>query len=343
MKTARIVASLVAAIALTWLAHPASAATRTYYIAAEPVVWNYAPTGRNVIAGKTLPPLAATQMGWIYRKLVYRGYTNATFSKSLPRPAGEAYLGLFGPPIHAEVGDTIVVVFKNRTSEAMSLQTTGLIGARGAKIPPGQSHTYRWHVTDDDGPGPADLSSVLHAYVSLATNVPSAISAGLEGPIVITRRGSARADGSPVDVDREIFVAFRETHETESLLLADNLADPRINHRKVAKSGATLDPDNTIFNLNGFVYGNMPMMTMKRGERVRWYLIATATSFDFHAPTWTGQTVLAAGHRVDGVGLNPATRLVADMVPDNPGVWLFYCTLNIHLQGGMIARYTVEQ
>jgi len=32
---------------------------------------------------------------------------------------------------------------------------------------------------------------------------------------------------------------------------------------------------------------------------------------------------------------------VADMVPDNPGVWLFHCHMNGHFGGGMYTRFTV--
>jgi hephaestin len=33
--------------------------------------------------------------------------------------------------------------------------------------------------------------------------------------------------------------------------------------------------------------------------------------------------------------------LVADMVPDNPGRWLFHCHVTPHVMGGMQADYTV--
>jgi FtsP/CotA-like multicopper oxidase with cupredoxin domain len=35
------------------------------------------------------------------------------------------------------------------------------------------------------------------------------------------------------------------------------------------------------------------------------------------------------------------TMVVADMVPDNVGTWLFHCHVNVHLNGGMVARYQV--
>jgi hypothetical protein len=49
------------------------------------------------------------------------------------------------------------------------------------------------------------------------------VAGGLMGPIIITRRGMARADGSPIDVDREFVVGFMEIDESQSWYLADNI------------------------------------------------------------------------------------------------------------------------
>jgi len=144
-------------------ARPADAAVRTYYIAADEVVWNYAPTGRDVIAGKSLPRLAPLQLGWSYHKAVYHEYTDATFKHIKPRPAGEAYMGLFGPVLHAEVGDTIVIHFKNNTRFPMSIHTHGMFYKKDSEgalyadgtagpdkaddaVPSGHTYSYSWQV-----------------------------------------------------------------------------------------------------------------------------------------------------------------------------------------------------
>jgi hypothetical protein len=45
--------------------------------------------------------------------------------------------------------------------------------------------------------------------------------------------------------------------------------------------------------------------------------------------------------RMDTVPLFPGTMVVADMVPDNAGVWLFHCHVNEHITAGMLTRYQV--
>ena len=45
--------------------------------------------------------------------------------------------------------------------------------------------------------------------------------------------------------------------------------------------------------------------------------------------------------RTDMVMLTPMMSAVADMVPDNPGTWLFHCHMNGHFGGGMYSLFTV--
>jgi hephaestin len=98
---------------------------------------------------------------------------------------------------------------------------------------------------------------------------------------------------------------------------------------------------NLMHSINGYVFGNQPLLTLPKGERVRWYLMSMGTEVDLHTPHWHGNDVLVGGMRMDVVNLLPATMVTADMVPDNPGVWLFHCHVNDHLTAGMITRYAV--
>jgi FtsP/CotA-like multicopper oxidase with cupredoxin domain len=80
---------------------------------------------------------------------------------------------------------------------------------------------------------------------------------------------------------------------------------------------------------------------MKKGERVRWYLLANSNEDDVHAPHWHGQTVLVNGMRSDTIAMGPMSMVVADMVADNPGVWMFHCHVNDHLDRGMYGLFKV--
>ncbi|WAQ95431.1 HEPH-like protein, partial [Mya arenaria] len=60
------------------------------------------------------------------RLALYREFTDSTFTKEKVRSADEIHLGVMGPFIKAEVGDTVEVVFKNMASRPYSIHAQGL-------------------------------------------------------------------------------------------------------------------------------------------------------------------------------------------------------------------------
>ena len=65
-----------------------------------------------------------TSIGRVYKKAVYREFTDDSFTKEKKQPE---YFGLLGPMIKAEVGETIEVVFKNNASREYSLHSHGVL------------------------------------------------------------------------------------------------------------------------------------------------------------------------------------------------------------------------
>ncbi len=47
------------------------------------------------------------------------------------------------------------------------------------------------------------------------------------------------------------------------------------------------------------------------------------------------------GQRTDVIALSPAQMAVADMVPDNVGMWMYHCHVDDHMEAGMMAMYQV--
>jgi len=344
--------------------------TRTYYVAAEEVVWDYTPAGRNLITDADWddvqrPFVTAGDMhvGHLARKAIYREYTDSTFTTLKPRPAEWEHLGIMGPLLRGVVGDTIRVVFLNRASFPASMHPHGVFYLKDSEgapyadgtdaaaklddgVTPGTQHTYLWPVPERAGPSHNESSTAFWMYHSHTSEVGD-VNAGLIGPMIITARAQARADATPTDVDRELIVGFLEFDETNSTLWEENL-------RTYGKPPAVLKPD-LVFGertvgpesqyafketLNGLQYGNTSGLTMREGERVRWYLMAS-TNFEMHSPHWHGNTVQAAHMTTDVAALLPMGMLVADMVPDNPGRWLFHCHVSAHLLMGMEATYEV--
>lgn len=354
--------------------------TRVYYIAADEINWDYAPTGRDEAMGHSFDELqkgyteaSMHHIGRIYKKAVYREYTDDTFTSLKQRTADEAYLGILGPVLRAEVGDTIKVVFKNNASHPFSMHPHGVLykkdsegadyndGTSGSDkddggVPPGSKHTYLWQVPERAGPGPADPSSVFWLYHSHCDELRD-IASGLFGMIVVTKRGMARPDGRPKDVDREFLNMYIAINENESWYLEDNIRDHTkdpngVNRKEIylftpegmagTIAGTGFVDTNIKWSINGYIFGNMSLMAMNVGDRVRWYVATLGDFNNAHTPHWHGNTVLVAGQRTDVVVVTSAQMVTADMVPDMPGIWLYHCHISDHMLAGMVARYEVK-
>jgi manganese oxidase len=302
---------------------PALAVTRHYYLAAEEVTWDYAPSGRDLIAGRPLPQPWSLRTQWPKTRFIE--YTDSSFAVRKPQPE---WLGILGPIIRAEVGDQVEVEFLNRTKTFHSIHPHGLRydkdneGAfylpwgAGARVGPGGRFTYHWIADAGSGPGSGQLSSIVWWYHS-HTDEPKETNAGLLGPIIVTAKGKARPDGSPKDVDEEFVAAFVMFDELQGKSRGQFAA------------------------INGYVFGNLPGLVMKQGEKVRWYVMGMGNEKDLHTPHWHGKTLSDGLRNVDVVQLLPGGTDTVDMVADNPGTWMLHCHVGDHMEGGMMASFTI--
>jgi len=360
------------------------ARVRTYYVAAEETEWDYAPLGIDIMTGQPFEGTSAAytqpgpnRIGHIYRKAIYREYTDGTFAIRKARAQQDDYLGLLGPILRAEVGDTIKVVFKNNASRPYGMRAPDVFRLRNATgtgsvpdasgnvvdqdpedaVAPGATFTYEWDVSQQAAPED-DASSTVWVYSSHASEYRD-VAAGLVGPIIVARRGQANPDGTPKDVDREIVALFTAFNENESWYVQENVAAhiSPADQKALGEANANFSDSkgyftfagtgfaetNYKFSVNGYLYGDGPVMTVQQGQRVRWYLLdmGDVGSLNFHTPHWHGNTVLSHGTRRDTIFLLPLGTETADMVPDAPGLWLFHCHLDDHMEAGMMTRYEV--
>jgi manganese oxidase len=311
-------------LVLLLCALPCVAATRHYYIAAEDVTWDYAPGGQDLLHGAPVPLPWRNKTTWSKTRFIE--YTDATFSVRKPQPI---WLGILGPVIRAEVGDAILVDFLNRSQTEHNIHPHGLrydknneggyylpMGRGGSHVQPGVRFTYHWFADEGSGPGPGQLTSAVwwyHPHV----DEESETNAGLLGPIIVTAKGHARADGTPRDVDREFVASF---------MIFDELGGKDA---------------GMFYAINGYVFGNLPGLVMKKGEKVRWYLLGMGNEQDIHTPHWHGKTVTDGRRNTDVIELLPASMVTVDMLADNPGTWLFHCQVSDHMESGMTAVYTI--
>src|ERR1700751_1875861 len=109
-------------------AQAAPGRTRTYYIAADDLVWDYVRSGVNAISGQPFQSLGLfanpshgvkpleKPVSTACLKTLYREYIDESFETLKPRSPEWEHLGFLGPPLGAEVGDTVKVVFRKHAT-----------------------------------------------------------------------------------------------------------------------------------------------------------------------------------------------------------------------------------
>ncbi len=322
---------------------------RTYYIAAEETEWDFAPSGLNQVTGSIFGDKENTylkndtnRVGRKYIKAVYREYTDATFTRAKAQESAD--MGLIGPVIRAEVGDSIHVIFKNKATFPYSIHPHGVVyddKSEGiAGVAPGATFTYKWAASGNSGPGSQDGSSIgwiYHSHVMEEENKD--IYSGLVGAIVIYKKGFLD-ENKPKDMNKEKFALFMIMNENSSLYLSVNKAKYTLNHE--SSDDPAFQESNFKHSVNGLLYGNCKFTGIKTNDKVRWYVMDLGNELDNHTAHWHGNTVTLSGSRTDVLYLGPANLLTADMNASNSGNWQFHCHVSDHIEAGMIAMYEVK-
>jgi FtsP/CotA-like multicopper oxidase with cupredoxin domain len=313
-----LLAGLITATLGIGLVQADAGVTREYYIAAEEFFWDFAPMGRDLVAGSAIPQPWRDNTRWPKVRLIE--YTDASFKTMKPQPS---WLGILGPQIRAEVGDTVVIHFVNRTEQfqgihaqrVRALPMAAAFHSEGRpQAAPGGTLDYTWVVDAESGPGTGEPSSVVRWYGS---PTKEGLNAGLLGPMVITRKGMADPHGCPTDVDREFVLLFKVFDE------AGGYGKGRMH------------------SVNGYIFGNLPGLIAKHGQRVRWHILDLGAQDVVQAATPLAVPATLAMKGQQTIRFTPGGMSLTDVIADDAGSWAIRGQDPDHAAAGMAAVYTV--
>jgi FtsP/CotA-like multicopper oxidase with cupredoxin domain len=307
---ATLVAILICGAAATAAAPCASGAVINTWVAAVPTTWNMVPNGRDAMTG-ALYDTAQT----VFPTVVYRRYTRGWKHPLANAPRGSSNQDLIpGPLIRAQVGDRILVHFKNldlMSDRPHSMHFHGVhykpssdgaylpgFSGRDADVKPGKSYTYKLTAGAD--------SVGVWPYHDHSPSMDASIAGGMYGML------SIRGRGEPLP-DREFEVVFAP-----------------------APMGSLQTIDARAF------VGNTPVFRARVGDRVQWDVMAMGSehhTFHVHGHRW----IAADGEPRDTQTLGPADSFRVRWTEDAPGTWLYHCHVEGHMMAGMIGIYRVSR
>ncbi|XP_050757433.1 coagulation factor VIII isoform X1 [Gymnogyps californianus] len=330
--------------------------TWTHYIAAEEMDWDYAPVkpaslDRNITS--LFLEAGPQRIGSKYKKVMFVEYEDATFKKR--KVSDQLDKGILGPVIKGEVGDQFKIVFRNLASRPYNIYPHGLTSVRpyhamkpsqdkdvkDIPIPPGQSFTYIWRVTTEDGPTQADPRCLTRFYYSSIDPVRDTAS-GLIGPLLICFKKSMDQRGNQIMSDKTRLVLFSVFDENRSWYLEENIRRFCTDAAHVDTQDPQFYASNVMHTINGFVFDNLqPKLCLH--EVVYWYVLSVGAQTDFLSIFFSGNTFKRNMVFEDVLTLFPFSGETVFMSLEKPGVWTLGCLNPDFRDRGMHAKFTVLQ
>ena len=283
----------------------AGGTTRQYWIKAVKVHnWDIVPTHHDAMMDH--PVKGKTKI----TALAYQRF-HPGFKKPMGRPS------IPGPLIEADVGDTVVIHFRNECGMPVTMHPHGIFytvdmdGAYKGKhtapsgfVENGRTFRYVWEARED--------TVGAWFYHDHGPMDPFPVFKGLFGSLIVRNPSAPRPD-------REFFICLH------------SFTPPYIKL------------DTQFMCINGRAYaGNTPTLRAKRGDSVTWHVYALDNNFHtfhLHGHRWLDTD---GGYLIDNKTLGPADIITLNYTEDNPGRWFYHCHVFSHLHMGMNGWYIVD-
>ncbi|KAI5621196.1 coagulation factor V precursor, partial [Silurus asotus] len=308
---------------LFFLSQCATAVERHYYIAAVNINWDYTANGTE-------------SKGPIFKKTVYREY-DPGFQEAKTTP----WSGLLGPTLRGQVGDTIIVTFRNMADHPCSIHPHGVAYGKQSEgslyfdntsmfekeddvIYPGKEHTYYWEVTTEVAPQTKDPPCLTYIYFS-HNDIVKDYNTGLIGTLLICKHGSLDDSGKQIHFHKEFSLLFGVFDESNTWYSKGNTFKEHVK-----------------YTINGFTNGLVPGLNTCAHSKVSWHLIGMSSEPELFSVHFNGQVLQHNGHKVSSVGIISGTATSAEMGAIYPGRWLLSSHISKHLEAGMHGFLTVN-
>uniref|UniRef100_A0A8C4MME7 Coagulation factor V n=1 Tax=Equus asinus TaxID=9793 RepID=A0A8C4MME7_EQUAS len=315
-----------------------------YFIAAEEVIWDYAPV-IPVNMDKKYRSLHldnfSNRIGKHYKKVVYKQYQDESFTKYLENSHSKED-GILGPVIRAQVRDTLKIVFKNMASRTYSIYPHGVTfspyedevnssltsgnNTMIRAVKPGETYTYKWNILESDEPTENDAQCLTRPYYS-NVDITRDIASGLIGLLLICKSRSLDKRGIQRTADIEQQAVFAVFDENKSWYIEDNINKFCENPDKVKRDDPKFYESNIMSNftfsaINGYVPESISTLGFCFDDTVQWHFCSVGTQDDILTIHFTGHSFTYGKRHEDTLTLFPMRGESVTVTMDNVGTWM---------------------
>uniref|UniRef100_A0A0D9RFF4 Coagulation factor V n=1 Tax=Chlorocebus sabaeus TaxID=60711 RepID=A0A0D9RFF4_CHLSB len=311
-----------------------------YFIAAEEVIWDYAP----VIPGNMDKKYRSqhldnfsNQIGKLYKKVMYTQYEDESFTKRTVNPNMKED-GILGPIIRAQVRDTLKIVFKNMASRPYSIYphgvtfspyedevnstfTSGRNNTMIRAVQPGETYTYKWNILEFDEPTENDAQCLTRPYYS-DVDIMRDIASGLIGLLLICKSRSLDRRGIQRAADIEQQAVFAVFDENKSWYLEDNINKFCENPDEVKRDDPKFYESNIMSTINGYVPESITTLGFCFDDTVQWHFCSVGTQNEILTIHFTGHSFIYGKRHEDTLTLFPMRGESVTVTMDNVGTWM---------------------
>ncbi|XP_036298914.1 coagulation factor V isoform X1 [Pipistrellus kuhlii] len=310
-----------------------------YFIAAEEVIWDYAPfipLNMNKKYRSMHLDNFSNQIGKHYKKVVYKQYQDETFTKRLEESRNNED-GILGPIIRAQVRDTLKITFKNMASRPYSIYPHGVTFSpfedeanssfsSGSNtmiraVQPGETYTYKWNILESDEPTDNDAQCLTRPYYS-NVDVTRDIASGLIGLLLICKSRSLDTRGIQRAADIEQQAVFAVFDENKSWYIEDNIYKFCENPEEVNRDDPKFYESNIMSTINGFVPDSISTLGFCFDDTIQWHFCSMGTQDDFLTIHFTGHSFVYGKRHEDTLTLFPMHGESVTVTMDNVGTWM---------------------
>ncbi|XP_037596438.1 coagulation factor V isoform X4 [Cebus imitator] len=310
-----------------------------YFIAAEEVIWDYAPVIPANMDKKYRSlhlDNFSNRIGKHYKKVIYTQYEDESFTKHIENPHMKED-GILGPIIRAQVRDTLKIVFRNMASRPYSIYPHGVTFSpyedevnssftSGSNtmiraVQPGETYTYKWNILELDEPTENDAQCLTRPYYS-NVDIMRDIASGLIGLLLICKTRSLDKRGIQRAADIEQRAVFAVFDENKSWYLEDNINKFCENPDEVKRDDPNFYESNVMSTINGYVPESIPTLGFCFEDTVQWHFCSVGTQNDILTIHFTGHSFIYGKRHEDTLTLFPMRGESVTVTMDNVGTWI---------------------